>query len=72
MPPQGLVAGGGPGGGPVKFGWDETEQKEFLKAIKQPLLVQTPLQVRTCCSWDGPDGRPASMQAGQAVCPQED
>lgn len=27
-------------------GWEESEQKEFLKAIRQPLLVQTPLQVR--------------------------
>jgi hypothetical protein len=29
----------------VKIGWDEGESKEFGKALKQPLMVQTPLQV---------------------------
>ncbi|EFJ43882.1 hypothetical protein VOLCADRAFT_121376 [Volvox carteri f. nagariensis] len=29
----------------VRIGWDESEQKEFMKAIRQPLMVQTPLQL---------------------------
>ncbi|GLC33000.1 hypothetical protein PLESTB_000381800 [Pleodorina starrii] len=29
----------------VRIGWDESEQKEFFKAIRQPLMVQTPLQL---------------------------
>jgi hypothetical protein len=29
----------------TKIGFDEIEQKEFNKALKQQLLVQTPLQV---------------------------
>ena len=32
--------------GSVKIGWDDSEQKEFAKAIRANLLVQTPLQVR--------------------------
>lgn len=29
----------------VRIGWDDSEQKEFIKAIRQPLMVQTPLQL---------------------------
>ncbi len=29
----------------MKIGFDESEQKEFNRALKQNLLVQTPLQV---------------------------
>lgn len=29
----------------AKLGWDEGEAKEFSKALKQSLMVQTPLQV---------------------------
>ncbi|KAG2450578.1 hypothetical protein HYH02_005079 [Chlamydomonas schloesseri] len=29
----------------IRIGWEESEQKEFLKAIRQPLMVQTPLQL---------------------------
>lgn len=35
----------GPKLGP-KLGFDESEQKEFTRALRQGLLVQTPLQVR--------------------------
>lgn len=28
-----------------KLGFDDGEQKEFVKALRQPLMVQTPLQV---------------------------
>ncbi|KAG2493370.1 hypothetical protein HYH03_008502 [Edaphochlamys debaryana] len=31
--------------GETRIGWEEAEQKEFLKAIRQPLMVQTPLQL---------------------------
>lgn len=37
--------GSNPGGVDVRIGWDEGEQKEFLKAIRQPLMIQTPLQL---------------------------
>ncbi|GFR47213.1 hypothetical protein Agub_g8894, partial [Astrephomene gubernaculifera] len=29
----------------LRIGWEENEQKEFLKALRQPLMVQTPLQL---------------------------
>jgi hypothetical protein len=29
-----------------KLGFDDSEQREFAKALKQQLLVQTPLQVQ--------------------------
>ncbi len=44
-----------------RLGWEENEQKEFLKAIRQPLMVQTPLQV-------GAVGTPPQTSLTGAVC----
>lgn len=47
-----------------RLGWEENEQKEFLKAIRQPLMVQTPLQV-------GAAGKPLQMGlTGTVYLPQ--
>lgn len=35
----------GSGDAPSSVGWNDIESRDFLKALRAPLMVQTPLQV---------------------------